>query len=120
MIKNKTVCFDFDGVIHSYTSGWKGMAIIEDPPVEGIECFMGVIKNLGYEILINSTRCATTLGYEAVKRYLNMYNIPYDKICKDKPPANIYIDDRAIKFSPSRYIEILEEIKEFRTWQGRE
>lgn len=28
-----TVSFDFDGVIHSYRSGWKGAAVIPDPPV---------------------------------------------------------------------------------------
>ena len=32
-----TVSFDFDGVIHSYRSGWKGAAVIPDPPVEGIK-----------------------------------------------------------------------------------
>ena len=32
-----TVSFDFDGVIHSYRSGWKGAAVILDPPVEGIK-----------------------------------------------------------------------------------
>lgn len=33
----QTVVFDFDGVIHSYTSGWKGATVIPDPPVPGIK-----------------------------------------------------------------------------------
>ena len=42
-----TVVFDFDGVIHSYTSGWKGTAEIPDPPVPGIGEAITKLRQLG-------------------------------------------------------------------------
>lgn len=34
------LCLDFDGVIHSYASGWKGANVIHDPPVPGAIAFL--------------------------------------------------------------------------------
>jgi hypothetical protein len=36
LTKKGTVVFDFDGVIHSYTSGWQGEGVANDPIVPGM------------------------------------------------------------------------------------
>lgn len=42
-----TVVFDFDGVIHSYKSGWKGAGVIPDPVVPGIREAIGQLQEHG-------------------------------------------------------------------------
>lgn len=51
-----TVSFDFDGVIHSYRSGWKGAAVIPDPPVEGIKEVIEQLISDGLCVVICSSR----------------------------------------------------------------
>lgn len=34
------LCLDFDGVCHSCTSGWQGVAQANDPPVPGLFDFL--------------------------------------------------------------------------------
>ena len=117
---NKTVVFDFDGVIHSYTSGWKGVNVIPDEPVEGIENALKEIHEAGYKIAIVSTRCSSNLGADAIKYWLNKYNLfkYIDIICKEKPPAIVYIDDRAICFD-GRPEKLLSKIKNFVPWNKK-
>ena len=117
---NKTVVFDFDGVIHSYTSGWKGIDIIPDEPVEGIENALKEIHEAGYEVAIVSTRCSSNLGADAIKCWLNKYNLfkYIDIICKEKPPAIVYIDDRAICFD-GRPEKLLSKIENFVPWNKK-
>ena len=111
----KTVVFDFDGVIHSYTSGWKGISIAEDPVVLGIQLVIKELREEGYEIVVVSTRCSTIEGMDAVKRYLENNDIIVDRVMKEKPPAICYIDDRAICFDGNTET-LIEKIRTFRPW----
>lgn len=113
----QTVVFDFDGVIHSYTSGWKGAINIPDPPVKGIEEALRDIHGAGYEVIVVSTRCAYLCGKMAIESWLDVWGLaPYvDKVCKEKPPAIVYIDDRAICFD-GKPEGLLDKIKTFKPW----
>ena len=113
----KTVVFDFDGVIHSYTSGWLGEATIPDPPVPGIREALKEIHGAGYEVVVVSTRCATAKGKGAIEAWLynNGLREYIDKVCKEKPPAIAYIDDRAICFD-GHPENLLKKIQSFEPW----
>lgn len=111
----KTVVFDFDGVIHSYTSGWKGESVIPDPPVPGIREAISDIRRAGYEVVIVSTRCATKEGYGAVRAWLIDNEIEVDGVKTEKPPAVVYIDDRAICFDGNPD-NLLNKISGFEPW----
>lgn len=116
----KTVVFDFDGVIHSYTSGWKGARNIPDVPVKGIEFALRDIHNAGYEVVVVSTRCAYFGGKSAIESWLDIYDLSQyvDKICKEKPPAICYVDDRAICFD-GRTDNLLNKIQNFVPWNKK-
>lgn len=116
----KTVVFDFDGVIHSYTSGWKGISNIPDPPVPGIDKALKEIHDAGYEVVIVSTRCSNVFGLMAINTWLKDHGLYQyvDKILKEKPPAIVYIDDRAICFD-GKPDNLLEQIESFKPWYNK-
>lgn len=117
------LCLDFDGVCHSYVSGWKGADVIPDPPVEGLFEFLEIASE---EFIINifSSRSHHEGGIEAMKawfyewfgrRYGRTSIPPFElRFPKHKPPALITIDDRAILFMgtwPS-----VEWLRNFKPW----
>ena len=110
----KTVVFDFDGVINSYSSGFKGADVIPDPPVPGIKEALAAIRR-HYRVVVVSTRCHQTGGIEAIKKWLDQYNIVVDEVAVHKPPAIVYIDDRALTFD-GHPETLLEKIKTFKPW----
>lgn len=108
----RTICLDFDGVIHSYRSGWCGAEVIPDPPIHGTKEAIGRLRK-GHRVVIHSARCATEAGYEAVKAWLLKHDLQVDDVCRFKPPAVIYVDDRAVPFRGD-WQQTIADINDFR------
>lgn len=127
-MSNPILCLDFDGVLHSYASGWQGAGNIPDPPVEGaLEFLAEAIEH--FDVAVLSSRSHQPGGRQAMfhwlKRHLwdrygpadqSLINQIMDNVrfVEEKPPAFVTLDDRAITFTgewPS-----LEELKAFRPW----
>ncbi len=111
----KIICFDFDGVIHSYLSGWQGIDVILDPVVIGIKELIDELRADGYNVQVFSARCREKAGIDAIKKYLNDHNIIVDQVATNKPPAIVSIDDRVICFN-GEVEGIKEQIINFKPW----
>ena len=63
------LCLDFDGVIHGYQSGWRGAAVIPDPPVPGSGIYL--LKAVQeFRVAIFSSRSRSFFGRRAMKQYV--------------------------------------------------
>lgn len=136
MSANPIICVDFDGVIHSYVSGWKGADVIPDPPVEGaidwlvahlpVPDALGMAPEyIGPEPVIYSARSGQRGGIKAMQEWLVKHGLDEwyirDKILKfpkEKPPAFLTLDDRCICFS-GRF-PTTEEMVAFTSWQKKD
>lgn len=100
---HKTILIDFDGVIHSYASGWKGIDVISDPPIPGaIEFLQGLIDSEEFNPIIFTTRALdfetgdySEVGIRAVQDYLIKHGLKGQiPVTYKKEPAELIIDDR--------------------------
>jgi len=104
-LREKTVVLDFDGVVHSYASGWKGYDVIPDPPTNGAkEAIEEMRKN--YQVVIVSSRCGYPMGLEAIWRWLDRYGIAVDGVSAFKPACVVVVDDRGLRFD-GKWDEVL-------------
>ena len=106
---SKTVAIDFDGVIHAYTRGWAD-GTIYDPPVPGAFDAIRRLMDADFSVFVLSARDphqiklwidqqAQDLVATVVPRHMHFWN--YERILgitDRKLPADIYVDDRALRF----------------------
>lgn len=124
--KRYTVAVDFDGVLHAYTTRWINPHTIPDPPVPGAIEWLGRTLQK-FEVVIYSTRCRTWRGRRALRRWLReqaeglWYDSPDARGIEDvrlsfeKPPALVYIDDRAWRFEGT--FPTADEIHRAKPWK---
>lgn len=67
----KILSLDFDGVLHSYTSGWMGPRSIPDPPTDGaVDFLLAAIRQ--FDVQIFSSRSRYIGGRRAIRRWLEI------------------------------------------------
>lgn len=122
------LCLDFDGVIHSYSSGWKGADVIPDPPVDGAIAFMlGALDH--FDVVIFSSRSNQPGGLAAMRAWLRKHagttwypspsgaGLEDVRFSTDKPSAMVTIDDRALTFDGTW--PDIDALKNFKPWNKR-
>jgi hypothetical protein len=122
------LCLDFDGVLHSYTSGWQGADVIPDPPVPGAIAFLRAAVQ-HFTVAIYSSRSHQPGGQAAMQSWLATWakadpdhstDLSFLEAIKwplEKPGAFVTLDDRALTFSgewPS-----MDTLLAFRPWHKR-
>ena len=96
--KEATIAIDFDGVVHLYSKNFQGLYNAYDPPTPGTYDALIRLKEMGYRLIIVSSRDVDTI-HEWLARY-EMSHF-FDDVTNIKHPAKYYIDDHAIRFPRS-------------------
>jgi len=115
----KIAIIDFDGTLCKF-------AFPDAGPIEpNVHIALQMLRDAGYTIKIHSCRTATYWGrpderaahIHAIHKFLHEHRLPFNEIITDpmmnKPIADVYIDDRAIRYE-SNWLEIAKKIETYR------
>jgi len=129
MARKRTICVDFDGVLHDYgPAGWRGPLVIPGDPIPGafewLEEMVDYEDREGntFEVCIYSSRSSLPDAVVAMKDWLAKHGLSanaYRKIrfSTAKPPAHLSIDDRGYQFEgPRKGYPSCEWMMQFKPW----
>lgn len=128
-----TICLDFDGVLHAYSSGWYGETVARDGPLPGaMEFLRQAVRR--FNVAIVSSRSRTQAGRQAMAEHIAMWlyddsafklgAVDTDFIINSieypehKPACFVTIDDRAITFDGT--FPSMEQLSSFTPWNKKE
>lgn len=114
-------------MIHSYTSSWKGAAVIPDPPVHGALEWLFKASRL-FNVVIYSSRSKDPEATAAMRMWLTFHArasltssdaetlLNAVRFVNEKPAAFLTIDDRAMCFDGNWAKLDPEELLKFKPW----
>ena len=128
------LCVDFDGVIHSYTSGWQGATVIPDPPVKGALRWLWRATEW-FDVQIYSSRSKDVNALAAMQLWMEKHSVvefgddhpmagrqiggyPIS-FAHEKPAAFLTIDDRALCFEGDWSEIEPADLLHFKPWNKR-
>lgn len=129
MSEQRLICFDFDGVLYTYESGWQGLTNLVDPPVEGALPFIRQCFAQGCEVAIWSMRTARDRylegdnihgyhfsperdqGIKAIQKWLLYWGLEPELVSRIEFPFGkcnytLIVEDRGFRFRGKDYPDI--------------
>jgi hypothetical protein len=103
------LCLDFDGVLHSYVSGWQGVDKANDGPVPGAVEFLRDAVDV-FDVQVYGSRSKEVAGIEVMRAQISWWIIddlgPEEgsrvfralSFPENKPPCFLSLDDRCVEF----------------------
>lgn len=108
-----TVVFEFDGAICDDSSAWSGWNVTDGKITPGIGDVIQHFRECGYKVIVQSIRCQSSAGKEAVANYLDLHQIEVDEIVGKSPAAIATIDKNGIRFrcEPERLMNVVSGVE---------
>lgn len=92
--KPRTIMVDIDGVICTEERTFERPLA---QPIEGAQEAIAALRKAGHTVVLYTGRGWPE--YRATKAWLDQHGFEYDGIQMGKPIADIWIDDRAVRFT---------------------
>lgn len=111
-----TVALDFDGVLHAY-HGWNAGRL--GGPMPRIVALLKELRARQAHVVVYSTRDPVEIRAWLRRHGLDRW---IDAVVREKPPAQAYLDDRAVTFTPALLRDpgrLAERLVRFRSHYGK-